>query len=286
MDDLYHTTAQVAERLCLAQSELAGESVETRNEHYDRIIAEALSAVSESERDAFLDVLEKRFAVSPLSAAEPVAESPTVADLAAAWRACSPAQRRELRALLDDEAPADSAPRTAAPSAADPALLRSLNVSRLDPTRALQLTEDLAACAGALEPAAWNAWRALAPRSELRRDGDLTALMRRWVEGDAEVSREDIQQALNDLRKLLAALNAALGHLTHQLAHEVFARIAPTEIENLIGMESGGFLTSREVRCWRKYVEVAENFTEIRMEQDIKGRVARYVESLMNVAGR
>jgi hypothetical protein len=45
-------------------------------------------------------------------------------------------------------------------------------------------------------------------------------------------------------------------------------------------------LTSREVKCWRKYVELAETFTEARLEQEIKASVAKYVESLVKVPGR
>jgi len=268
MKELSTKVTRVARRLRLAQAELAEKTAGTRQTYFDDIIEKELAGLPEEDRASFLDALAEQFPITTRSAGEISAEIADE-DLAERIRKCSPERQREILRLLGHEPDAEHAGK--------PPELQEL---------ACELLDSMVSFAGALEQIAWSTWQTLAPDSPLKRGQELAGIIKSFLSGDENVTLDTVRQSLDTLRKLLAAQTASLGHLTHHLAYEHFARILPAEIENLVGVEGGGFLTSRDVKCWRKYVEISQAFDEARLEQDIKGRMARYVESLMKVAGR
>jgi len=285
MKELPIRVDSAAGRLRLAQADLAEKKAETRRAYFDEIIEKELAGLTAEERGPFLDALADQFPVPNREAAE-TPPAPAANDLAEQIRSRSPEQQQEILRLLGREPAAEQAgmPPELERSARD--LMKRLGLKQIELPRMGELLDSMASFAGALEQIAWSTWRTLAPDSPLKRTAELAGTMKSFLSGDENVSLATVRQALDTLRKLLAALTASLGHVTHHLAYEHFARIAPAEIENLVGVEGGRFLTSRDVKCWRKYVELSGAFDEARLEQDIQGRMARYVESLMKVAGR
>jgi hypothetical protein len=63
------------------------------------------------------------------------------------------------------------------------------------------------------------------------------------------------------------------------------AKFSPNEISTLAGMEGGGLLVSKEVKCWRKYVELASGMDETAIETEIMQALSSYAESLMKGLG-
>jgi hypothetical protein len=66
-----------------------------------------------------------------------------------------------------------------------------------------------------------------------------------------------------------------------QFAKTHAKRLSPSAIQDWVKMEPGGFLQSLEVRCWKKYVEVAGDLTEASVEREIMELMANSAEELM-----
>ena len=49
----------------------------------------------------------------------------------------------------------------------------------------------------------------------------------------------------------------------------------------MASMEPGGMLVSREVKCWRKYQELAESLDPSSIDRVIMAAITEYAESLM-----
>jgi hypothetical protein len=151
----------------------------------------------------------------------------------------------------------------------------------LDAGRVLEAAAVLAEFATSLDQLIWNTWKAVAPRSPLRRPAPLVQTVGKFVGGDAEVGRAQVAQDTERLRQLTAALVSSVSQVGRQFAQSLIARLSPNEIAALANMESGGLLVSKEVKCWRKYVELAGALDETAIEQEIMQAMAGYAESLM-----
>lgn len=131
-----------------------------------------------------------------------------------------------------------------------------------------------------LDPLVWNTWRALSPRSGIRAQGSLAKKIGQFLSEDAEVSGAMVSEDLRVLQRLIAALATAVSRAGSQFAKRHLARFSPSEIAALVRMEPGGVFVSHEVKCWRKYVELAEGLDEDAIDAEIRKAVVDYVESL------
>jgi len=152
---------------------------------------------------------------------------------------------------------------------------------RIDAARALELISLLVEFTCSLDQLVWPTWRRMSPRSSIAGAGGLRAAIVRFLRGDQDIARGQMAQDLATLRKLTAAMVSAVSQAGRQFASRHLARFSPTEISALVSMERGGLLVSREVKCWRKYVELAEALNEAVVEKEILEAVANYTESLM-----
>jgi len=103
---------------------------------------------------------------------------------------------------------------------------------------------------------------------------------------DAEVSNSSVDDDLKVLQKLIAAMITAVSRASGQFARRHLARFSPSEIAALVKMESGSVFVSHEVKCWRKYVELAETLNEDAIDMEIRKAIVDYVESLTKGMGR
>lgn len=285
--DRSRLAAATGNRLRLMQADLADESPEQRQEHLDEVVQDALQRLVPEERDAFLTELEAMFP-SWDSNVEVVEESPAVSEI----------DRRELqdpsflvarlaelapqltdvqrRVLTDRLREAGLAPRAQAtqgwPDDAEEKFRVRLQVKDgdLDAGRVLELATLLAEIMASLDQLVWNTWKTVSPRSMLKRPAPLTQSMGRFVTGDAEVGRGQVAQDAERLRQLTAALVSAVSQVGRQFAQGHAARFSPTEIAALANLEGGGLLVSKEVKCWRKFVELATAMDEVAIEGEIK----------------
>jgi hypothetical protein len=137
-----------------------------------------------------------------------------------------------------------------------------------------------------LEPLVWNTWRKLSPRSNISSPGDLKNAIGQFMYNDSKVSREQVNNDLKELQRLVAAITTAVGRVGGQFAKNHLAKFSPSEISALVRMEHKSVLVSHEVKCWRKYVELADTLTEDTIETEIRKAIVDYVESLVKRTSR
>ena len=77
-----------------------------------------------------------------------------------------------------------------------------------------------------------------------------------------------------------AAMTTAVSRAGGQFARRHLGTFSPSEIAALVRTEPGGVFVSHEVKCWRKYVELAERLDEDAIDMEIKKAIVDYVESL------
>lgn len=155
-----------------------------------------------------------------------------------------------------------------------------------DANRLTELIVLLATFVYKLEPLVWNTWRKLSPRSGVRQSGDLKKTIGQFLNNDSNVSQENVDNELKELQRLIAAVITAISRVGSQFAKHHLARFSPTEISTLVRMEHKSLLVSHEVKCWRKYLELADMLNEDSIETEITKAIVSYVESLVKGMGR
>ena len=162
--------------------------------------------------------------------------------------------------------------------------------AQIDIQRLYRLLTALADFVLSLDQLGWGLWKAMSPRSQIRRDatfdGDLRKAGGRYLSGDTEVSIGQITQIIDRLRQLVAGLIGAIGPAGRSFSQRHLARFGPDAIKDLAGMEGGGgMFANAEQKNWRKYVQLAKDLNEDAIEAEMVECVARYAEGLMRGTG-
>ena len=164
--------------------------------------------------------------------------------------------------------------------------LRLGDEQAFDPDRLTELIVLLNNFVYKLGPLVWNTWRKLSPRSTVRRSGDLRKTIGQFLINDSNVSRENVDSELKELQQLIAAVITAISRVGSQFAKLHLAKFSPSEISSLVKMEHRSVLVSHEVKCWRKFLELADTLNEDSIETEITKAIVNYVESLVKGMGR
>ncbi len=299
VSDLSKHVAATANRLRLIQIDFADESAETRRGYLSEEIERALDQVVPDQRQAFLTELLSRFPTwdrnvevgriaeqvvsrSEFDERELEDASFLVTRLSALAPSLSDAERQAVVERLRE---AGLAPRSEGgwPEEGVQRIRETLQLDRetaLDPDRVLELLAIVADFAASLDQLVWRAWQRLAPKSTFRSTTPLRSIFSQFATGDQGTPRGQVVHDIRKLRQLVAALVSAAG-MSGQFATRYLARFSPGEIETLINMEGGGFFVAKEVKCWRRYAEMATDINEAAIEQEIRQQVAEFAESLM-----
>lgn len=292
---------ETARRLRLIQVDFADDSEQARKEYLHEEIERVLKTVLPELRPAFLEALQEHFPAGYLG---PVAAETTPVDgqdeREGAGRSRDPeaavgclldlaagltAEQKEHMAARLQEAGFTLRPARGEEGGAGSEDLRTklqlgegadIKAQRLE-TLAVFLTE----FAFKLEPLVWNTWRTLSPRSSIQPPRGLRKTVDQFLTGDSQALDQKVERELKMLQRLMAAIITAVGGVGRQFAKNHLARYSPAEISALVRMERGGVLVSQEVKCWRKYSELAEALTEDSMEMELRKAIADYAESLL-----
>lgn len=137
-----------------------------------------------------------------------------------------------------------------------------------------------------LDPLIGGTWRKLSPRSSVRSPRNLRNTMKQFICDDNKTSRKKVVGELKVLQQLIAAIITSISRVGGEFARRHLSKLSPSEISALVQMERGSFWVGNEVKCWRKYRELANALTEDSVEREIKKAIADYVESFMRGMGR
>lgn len=307
--ELARRVAGVANRLRLVQADFADEPAETRREMLSEEVRRALSGVGAEEREAFLDALRLEFPAWEMgqaaggaaeaageNAARSASDERELSDpsflaerLAALAGSMSDEQKRAVEKHLKKAGIVSDAPAGALPPEAMAPLKKLLGMTdgeAVDPVRLAKAAAVMAELASSLDQVVWNTWKTLSPRSEIKRGQPVKGTLKRYVGGDGEVAGAQVKQDMERLRQLTAALISSVSQAGRTFAQKHVEKFSPSEIEAIAKMGGGGLLVSQEVRCWRKYVELAGPVDAISIEGELLAAIAGYAESLMKGIGR
>lgn len=303
--EISRLAAATANRLRLVQVDFAEANAKTRDEYMSETVERALAQIVPEKRQEFLAKLLERFPSwdsrvevslrKRESTDRPITDGREVQDpnfLVARLISLAPLLADEEKRVLAErlrEAGLVEVAGAAWSAGDEQALRKQLKIrgeKALNASKALDLVSMLVNFAASLDQLIWSAWRHMAPRSEVRRAVPLRTAMAQLITDDKDVSRSQVMQELEKLRQLIASVVSASGQAGRQFAGRFLARLLPAEIESVVNMEGGGFLVGREVKCWRKYVELADTLSEDAVESEMTEMIASYAESLMKGLGR
>ncbi len=304
-DNLDNRVIETANRLRLIQVDFADQSDQTRSEYISEEVERALKMVLPEERDEFLKRLIARFPTWGANVQPPETEQEAKSDsvidaakltdvdflvrslLEIAPTLAGDQKESVIRSLqqggLGLTARQDHSDESIQKLKAD---LQLGDGSPVDAERLTELTGLLADFVFKLDPLVWNTWKELSARSSIRRAGNLKESTGQFIRHDPNTTLEQVSHELKSLQRLIAAIVTAIGRVGGQYAKRHLSKFAPSEISAIVRMGPKSVLVSQEVKCWRKYVELADALTTDAVETEIRKAIADYVESLMKGMGQ
>jgi hypothetical protein len=296
---------ETANRLRLIQVDFADESEQTRTAYLCEEIEKALKRILPDERNEFLGRLLEKFpagsSITQAISTETTVESPPTVDelelknvefLVRSLLEITPTLSDDQKDFVDkslQEAGLRPKARQGNSMELDQKLKQKFKVGddcSISADQISELNATLIDFVLKLEPLVWNTWRQLSPRSAVRPQGALTKKIGQFLSSDAEVSVNQVDDDLKVLQRLIAAMTSAVSRAGGQFAKRHLARFSPLEIEALVKMEPGSVFVSHDVKCWKKYKELAETLNEDSIEMEIRKAIVDYVESLTKGMGQ
>jgi hypothetical protein len=301
-DNLENHIIRTVNRLRLIQVDFADETEETRNGYLGEEIERALKIVLPDQRKEFLEKLTTRFPVgsfgskvisdestSPVSQADvPIDSELLVRSLVEIAPTLSDENKQLIVKSLGQQTvtPAVEADYSEQSLKQLQTVLETGEAGAIRADRLMELSTMLAGLVCKVEPLVWNVWKKLSPRSSIRHTANLKDIMGKFLFSDQDASREQIDEELKQLQWLIAAIITAISQVGGQFARNHLAKFSPSEIAALVKVEQGSVFVSHEVKCWRKYLELAGTLNEDSIDTEIKDAIVGYVESLRNRMGR
>jgi hypothetical protein len=155
----------------------------------------------------------------------------------------------------------------------------------LDEERLIKLFTALLEMVVTLDHLIWNVWKNIAPKSNMRREQggeNPRRTIGRYLSGDREVATLQITQMLEKTRQLTAGLLSAIGPAGEMFARKHLEKFAPEKIRAGVESKSPGFISNVELKCWRRYVELAADLSGQAVETQIVDGIVAYTEALIS----
>lgn len=299
-----------ANRLRMIQVDFADESNQTRQEYLCEEIENALKAIMPDERAEFLEGLKTRFptladfGALPVSQGQETTKRPTfgqgisddpltlVQMLTKMFPTLSDDGRESVVRGLQQGGIAIRGSQGYSGALPDElldqlkAMLQPDDQAGLEPARIASMAALLTDFVIKIEPLVWNTWRKLSPHSKIRPSGNIKDVMKKFASADGDETQEAVGEKLKELNQIITALITAVGRAGDQFAKHHLSKLSPSEISALVRLEPKGVLVGHEVKCWRKYQQLAGELTEASIEAQIRDAVVDCVESLMKISRR
>lgn len=273
----------MAARLRLIHAGFADEPADQRNAFLADEVERAINAVAPSQKREHLEALAAQFPTWQVAASAPVESAPLSAadlleQLLARLGELSAADRARLAAELQPELTA------AATGTFHLELWKKFGLTAdRSPSgeRTWRLLGSLLEFFTALDQLAWTLWRNSGVKSAFWKESDVAKLAGPYLAGDAEVSSEQLRQAVERTRRLIAAILGAPGRAASEVANQQTARLAPEAIEQAARGEKRA-LESLDAACWREYRQrYSSSATAPHVEAAIQTALAQAAEDLI-----
>lgn len=130
-----------------------------------------------------------------------------------------------------------------------------------------------------VERVAWTTWRTVAPQSFLRSSMEISRLIGRVVTNGSDAEKPAANE-IQRLSELIGAIISAVPTAT-QVSAQHWRHLMPKEIRTAVDLEAPGKSRSDE-RCWRKYEDLAVDFDEQALKNEVWRAVALHVDRLVS----
>ena len=286
---------KVATRLWMLQTSFADDPPDARHEYLVEEIERSLKEVSASRRSEYLGALMERFPGpeqidAPYFRPPPVEQaSKSAQEIADELVARLGELSSEGKAVLAQKLKALGlfvAPTQGLELPGE--LLGKLGISPKDPLdeeRTIKLLTALIELVVSLDHLIWNLWKNVAPKSIVRRDSgsdNLRRIIGRYLAGDREVATLQVSQMLEKTRQLTGGILSAIGTVGETFARRHLETFAPEKIRASVELKASGFIGSAEQKCWRRYVELADELSGHAVETQIIDAIVPYTEELIS----
>jgi hypothetical protein len=286
---------KVAARLWMLQTSFADDPPETRHDYLVEEIEQSIKDVGGSKRSEYLAALMERFPGPERIDApyfkppetETVERSPQ--EVADELIARLPEFSNEAKAALVQRLQALGLFVSPSNGLELPLeLLGKLGMSpkeSLDEERLIKLFTALLEMLVTLDHLIWNVWKNIAPKSNVRREQggeNPRRTIGRYLSGDREVATLQITQMLEKTRQLTAGLLSAIGPAGEIFARKHLEKFAPEKIRASVESKSPGFISNVDLKCWRRYVELAADLSGQAVETQIVDGIVAYTEELIS----
>jgi hypothetical protein len=290
----------------MIQVDFADESEQVRQDYLCEEIERALKTVLPDERSGFLEGVKSRFSLAGIFSEPPTSDKPETKRRSTVDKDMldDPEFLVELLVKLFPELSAQSKDSVitglqeggiglqSSGNYSEESLqqlqttLQPDNAADLEAARIIALAGVLADFAVKLEPLVWNTWRNLSPHSNIRPSGNIKDIVKKFACADDGVTQEQVSEKFLELHQIITAMITAVGRAGDQFARHYLSKYSPSEISALVRLEPKGVLVSHDVKCWRKYQELASELTEALIEAQIREAIVECVKSLMKISRR
>jgi hypothetical protein len=286
---------KVASRLWMLQTSFADDPPNARHEYLVEEIERSIKDVVESRRSEYLTALMERFP-GPERIDAPYFKPPEAAtpergpqDVADELIARLPEFSNEAKAVLAQKLQAIGLFVSQSKGLELPLeLLGKLGMTPKEPIdeeRVIKLFTALLEMVVTIDHLIWNVWKNIAPKSSVRRDlgsENPRRTIGRYLSGDREVATLQITQMLDKTRQLTGGLLSAIGPAGEIFARKHLEKFAPEKVRAGVESKSAGFISNVELRCWRRYVELAADISGHSVEMQIVDGIVSYTEELIS----
>ena len=286
---------KVASRLWMLQTSFADDPPSARHEYLVEEIERSIKDVGESRRSEYLSALMERFP-GPERIDAPYFKPPEVEtverspqEVADELIARLPEFSNEAKAVLAQKLQALGLFVSQSRGLELPLeLLGKLGMTpkeTVDEERVIKLFTALLEMVVTLDHLIWNVWKNVAPKSSVRREqvsDNPRRTIGRYLSGDREVATLQITQMLDKTRQLTAGLLSAIGPAGEIFARKHLEKFAPEKIRVGVESKSPGFISNVELKCWRRYVELAADLSGQAVEMQIVDGIVAYTEELIS----
>jgi len=289
--ELQDRVEQAASRLRAVQADLADAEEDLREEHLLDELQRSLEGLMPAEREVFLEELGKRFpswdqAVAPIDREDRAPGRSGVDErelddpsfLVERLLAIAPRMSEGERATAGRRlASVGLAPAGGEISEQSLAFVREMMPGdasgEVDPARCAELAAVLLDFTLKVDKVVWMTWRQMARSATIRRKGGLEAKSMAFASGDPSVSRNEVVEEVELLRRVLAGILAVLPQ-SGRLCYQRMSFLFPESVMDAAHMEG----KKGERAYWKKFTELAGDFGQAAFEAEVIRGLAENVE--------
>ncbi len=296
---LKQSIIEASHRLRAVQKDFADEDEQQQKEYLCEELAKLLEEIPYGQRKAFLQGLLERFPIWQLQTAAdagtvcPPAETPPTVPaepmllIEALTNKLPSLPTEEKEAILDRLRevipPLPQAADASAQSATGIGATLQMPADTINQERFGELANLLAEFVFKVEQLTVAVWSKISGRSTLRPPKQIKKTAGRFLGKDGG----DTEELVKELRLLLqfaTAIMTAASRAGDEVARRYSRKVSPDAINSLVEMEQSRLrdtLLSKEVRCWRKYCELAGELGAEYVEKEIESAMADYAEAFV-----